>query len=155
MPPPRPPVPLRPFLYLPLLCRSPLFPFRRQPRMTVKNTSCPLPPHFILPSPLILSPVAADNPGPGQPKDVTITLLKAEPAKSREMWWRVPLKGLENRAPARRPPQQPADPEMVRGGTWKGCARGRGRGWRGYPLQWRSTVVSAEPFRLHVFLSSR
>ncbi|CAN0167413.1 unnamed protein product, partial [Laminaria digitata] len=56
-----------------------------------------------------------DNPGPGQPKEVTITLLKAEPAKSREMWWRVPLKGLENRAPARRPSQQqPADPEMVR-----------------------------------------
>ena len=66
------------------------------------------------------SPVGADNPGPGQPKEVTITLLKAEPAKSKEMWWRVPLKGLENRAPARRPPQQPADPEMVRE-TWKAC----------------------------------
>ncbi|CBN76695.1 hypothetical protein Esi_0000_0477 [Ectocarpus siliculosus] len=51
-----------------------------------------------------------DNPGPGQPKEVTITLLKAEPAKSREAWWRAPLKGLETRRPA----PKPADPEMVR-----------------------------------------
>ncbi|CAM9175122.1 unnamed protein product [Ectocarpus sp. 6 AP-2014] len=49
-----------------------------------------------------------DNPGPGQPKEVTITLLKAEPAKSREAWWRAPLKGLETRRPA----PKPADPEM-------------------------------------------
>ncbi|CAM9157880.1 unnamed protein product [Pylaiella littoralis] len=51
-----------------------------------------------------------DNPGPGHPKEVTITLLKAEPAKNRESWWRAPLKGLENRRPA----PKPADPEMVR-----------------------------------------
>lgn len=40
---------------------------------------------------------------------MTITLLKAEPAKNRETWWRAPLKGLE-RPPA---PAKPADPEMV------------------------------------------
>ncbi|CAN0391250.1 unnamed protein product [Ascophyllum nodosum] len=54
-----------------------------------------------------------DNPAPGHPKEITITLLKAQPATSKEKWWRVPLKGLENRAPVRRP-SQPADPEMVR-----------------------------------------
>ncbi|CAN0240493.1 unnamed protein product, partial [Ectocarpus sp. 13 AM-2016] len=57
-----------------------------------------------------------DNPGPGQPKEVTITLLKAEPAKSREAWWRAPLKGLETRRPA----PKPADPEMVSGGAGGG-----------------------------------
>lgn len=40
---------------------------------------------------------------------MTITLLKAEPDKTRETWWRAPLKGLENR----RAPPKPADPEMV------------------------------------------
>ena len=57
-----------------------------------------------------LNRIDTDNPVPGQPKEVTITLLKAEPAKNRETWWRAPLKGLE-RPPA---PTKPADPEMVR-----------------------------------------
>lgn len=55
-----------------------------------------------------------DDPGLGHPKEVTITLLKAEPTTSRETWWRAPLKGLENRGQPVRRPTQPADPEMVR-----------------------------------------
>lgn len=64
---------------------------------------------------LLSSPITCvtDNPAPGQPKEITITLLKARPATSREQWWRAPLKGLENRGPAQRP-SQPADPELVR-----------------------------------------
>lgn len=49
-----------------------------------------------------------DDPGPGHPKEVAVTLLKAEPSTSRENWWRAPLKGLENRRPV-----QPTDPAMV------------------------------------------
>ncbi|CAN0037309.1 unnamed protein product, partial [Ectocarpus fasciculatus] len=95
-----------------------------------------------------------DNPGPGQPKEVTITLLKAEPAKSREAWWRAPLKGLE-----KRPAPKPADPEMVRkaieaikaksaaGGGTKLTAKpgptGVGAGGGGQPAAPGNTVTAA------------
>lgn len=66
-----------------------------------------------------------DDPGPGHPKEVTITLLKAEPTNSRETWWRAPLKGLENRGQPVRRPTQPADPEMVSKGDLE-CIGGKG-----------------------------
>lgn len=81
-----------------------------QPFLLNSSVFCPVPSLLFFP----------DNPGPGQPKEVTITLLKAEPDKTRETWWRAPLKGLENR----RAPAKAADPEMVSKKLWAGGREG-------------------------------